>query len=119
MLEMSERESSDVWHNQQPAHKAWAELRRRSLEAFSRSRYTATVGCSQEVSQYSAEVDTSQARQGGLATLAEDQYWQNLDARGDACAAVRETERHVNQLLHSGAGDLPANNDHAVASITQ
>ena len=50
---------------------------------------------------------------------AEDQYWQNLDARADACAAVRETERHVNQLLHSGAGDLTANNDHAVASITQ
>ena len=34
-------------------------------------------------------------------------------------AAVQKTERHVNQLLHSGAGDLTANNDHAVASIRQ
>ena len=34
-------------------------------------------------------------------------------------AAVQKTERHVNQLLHSGAGDLTANNDHTVASITQ
>ena len=39
--------------------------------------------------------------------------------RGDARVAVQQTERHVNQLLHSGAGDLTANNDHAVASITQ
>ena len=29
--------------------------------------------------------------------------------------AAEKTERHVNQLLHSGAGDLTANNDHAVA----
>ena len=80
----------------------------------------ATVGRSQEVSQYSAEVDASQARQGGLATfsrrpvLAEFRCY-TIDHR----AAVKKTERHVNQLLHSGAGDLTANNDHAVTSITQ
>ena len=39
--------------------------------------------------------------------------------RGDARVAVQKAERHVNQMLHSGAGDLTANNDHAVASTTQ
>ena len=41
MLEMSDRESSDVRRNQQPAHKAPAELERRSFEA--ESRYTAAT----------------------------------------------------------------------------
>ena len=51
MLEMSERESSDVRRNQQSQHtKPRAELRRRSLEAESRTT-AATVGRSQEVSQ--------------------------------------------------------------------
>ena len=51
---------------------------------------------------------------------AEDQYWQSLDcyAIGHR-AAVQKTERPLDQLLHSGAGDLTANNDHAVTSITQ
>ena len=35
--------------------------------------------------------------------------------RGDARVAVQKTKRRVNQLLHSGAGDLTAKNDHAVA----
>ena len=35
--------------------------------------------------------------------------------RGDARVAVHKTKRHVNQLLQSGAGDLTANNEHAVA----
>ena len=48
---------------------------------------------------------------------AEDHYWQNLDARGDACTAVRETERHVNQFIHSGAGDLTANSDVGDSSV--
>ena len=76
-----------------------AELRRRSLEA--ESRYTAaTVGRSQEVSRHSAE----------------DQYWQSLDATRLATAQqCKKTERHLDQLLHSRAGDLIANNDHAVA----
>ena len=51
---------------------------------------------------------------------AEDQYWQSLDAARLATAQqCKKTERHLDQLLHSGAGDLTANNDHAVASITQ
>ena len=100
MLEMSEREIPAA-STQSPG----AELRRRSLETFSRSRFSAaavvgrsqevsqhaTVGCPQKVSQYSAEVDASQARQGGLSrrrVLPEFRC-----ARGDACAAMRETER--------------------------
>ena len=47
---------------------------------------------------------------------AEDQYWQSLDAtRLITAQQCKKTERHVNQLLHIGAGDLTANNDHAVA----
>ena len=46
----------------------------------------------------------------------DDEYSQNLDAtRLIAAQQCKKTERHVNQLLHSGAGDLTANNDHAVA----
>ena len=41
---------------------------------------------------------------------------QNLDARRDACATVRKTERHVNQLLHCGAVDFTANNNHSSVS---
>ena len=37
----------------------------------------------------------------------------------DHRAAVQKTERHVNQLLHSGAGDFTANNDHAVAEYSE
>ena len=45
---------------------------------------------------------------------------QNLDAtRLITAQQCKKTKRHVNQLLHSGAGDLTADNDHAVARITQ
>ena len=89
-----------------------AELRRRSLEA--ESRYTAaTVGLSQEVSQKAATVGRSQEVS---RHSAEDQYWQSLDATRLATAQqCKKTERHLDQLLHSRAGDLIANNDHAVA----
>ena len=97
-----------------PAEQQW------DTEAQGPEHHGAYLERSQEVSQYSAAVDASQARQGGLATPSRRPVLAECEcARGDACAAVRQTERHVNQLLHSGAGDLTANDDHAVASITQ
>ena len=125
--------SSDVSRNQQPAHKAPGRVEAKKPRSIQQK-----VGIPQQrwdahrrsvsTQQWDAHRRSHSIQQKSMHRKrekedsrhsAEDQYWQNLDARGDACAAVRETERHVNQLLHSGAGDLTANNDHAVASIAQ
>ena len=94
MLEMSERESSDVRRNQQPAHKAPGRVEAKEPRSVKQK-----VGKPQQ--QWDAH---------RRPVLAEFRC-----VRGDACVAVEKTKRHVNQLLHSGAGDLTANNDHAVA----
>ena len=113
MLEMSERESSDVWHSQQPAHKAPGRVEAKEPRSIQQKvGIPATVGRSQK----GLTVSNSGMLTGGLTTfsripvLAEFRCY----AIGHR-AAVQKTERHVNQLLHSGAGDLTANNDHAVA----
>ena len=95
-----------------------SQVRRRSLEAFSRSRFSANetqVRRSQEVfSQYSAE---SRRRSEALtgAPLEEDEILQNSTACVDGRAAVQEkgtahvkhlahgAKRHEAQLSHSGA----------------
>ena len=102
MLEMSERESSDVRRT-----KPRAELRRRSLEA--ESRYTAsnsgTLTGGPTVSSNSGTLT------GGLTAFSRRPVLAEFRCvRGDARVAVQKTKRHVNQLLHSGAGDLTANN---------
>ena len=115
MLEMSERERSDEWRNQQPAHKAPGRVEAkepRSRKSVYRSNSGTLTG--------GLTVSNSGMLTGGLTTfsrrpvLAEFRCY----AIGHR-AAVQKTERHVNQLLHSGAGDLTANNDHVVASTTQ
>ena len=99
MLEMSERESSDVRRNQQPAHKGPGRVEAKELRSR-KSVYRSNSG----------------TLTGGLTAFSRRPVLAEFRCvRGDARAAVQKTKRHVNQLLHSGAGDLTANNDHAVA----
>ena len=99
MLEMSERESSDVRRNQQPAHKA-----------------PGRVEAKEPRSRKSVYRSNSGTLTGGLTAFSRRPVLAEFRCvRGDARVAVQKTKRHVNQLLHSGAGDLTANNDHAVA----
>ena len=99
MLEMSERESSDVRRNQQPAHKA-----------------PGRVEAKEPRSRKSVYRSNSGTLTGGLTAFSRRPVLAEFRCvRGDARVAVQKTERHVNQLLHSGVGDLTANNDHAVA----
>ena len=111
MLEMSERESSDVRRNQQPAQKAPGrveakEPRRRKL-AYRSNSGTLTGGLT---------VSSSGTLTGGLTAFSRRPVLAEFRCvRGDARVVVQKTKRHVNQLLHSGAGDLTANNDRAVA----
>ena len=51
MLKMSERESSDVRRNQQPAHKAPGRVEAKEPRSRKSVYTAATVGRSQEVSQ--------------------------------------------------------------------
>ena len=82
-----------------------AELRRRSFEA--ESRYTAATVVT---------VSSSKTLTGGLTAFSRrPELAEFRCVRGDARVAVQKTKRRVNQLLHSGAGDLTAKNDHAVA----
>ena len=96
---MLERESSDVRRNQQPAHKA-----------------PGRVEAKEPRSRKSENRSNSGTLTGGLTAFSRRPVLAEIRcARGDARGAVQKTKRHVNQLLHSGAGDLTANNDHAVA----
>ena len=99
MLEMSDRESSDVRRSQQPAHKAPGRVEAKEPRSR-KSVYRSNSGTLTE----------------GLAAFSRRPVLAEFRCvRGDARVAVQKTKRHVNQLLHSGAGDLTANNDHAVA----
>ena len=95
-------------------------IQKKSLYRSNSGTLTGGLTVSSSGIQYSSEVDASQARQGGLATFSRRPVLAELrcNAIGHS-AAVQNTERHVNQLLHSGAGDLTATNDHAVTSTTQ
>ena len=123
MLEMSERESSDVRRNQQPAHKAPGRVEAkepRSRKSVYRSNSgTLTGGLTVSNSGTltgGLTVSSSGTLTGGLTAFSRRPVFAEFRCvRGDAHVAVQKTKRHVNQLLHSGAGDLTANNDHVVA----
>ena len=101
----------DVRRNQQPAHKAPGRVEAkepRSRKSVYRSNSGTLTG--------GLTVSSSGTLTGGLTAFSRRPVLAEFRCvRGDARVALQKTQRHVNQLLHSGAGDLTANNDHAVA----
>ena len=96
MLEMSERESSDVWRNQPPAHKAPGrveakELRSIQQKSVSRSSSGGTLtGGLTEFKLMHRKRDKQDSRHS-----AEDQYSQNLDAREEMPAAQCKRQKEM------------------------
>ena len=85
MLEMSERESSDVWRSQQPAHKAPGRVEAKELRS-SKSVYRSNSG----------------TLTGGLTAFSRRPVLAEFRCvRGDVRVAVQKTKRHVNQFLRN------------------
>ena len=92
---MSERESSDVWRSQQPAHrvpgrveaKEPRSIQQKSLFFSSSSGGTLTVSLTISVHRKRDKKDSRHS--------AEDQYIQNLDARAGTTAQQCERQRDM------------------------
>ena len=95
MLDMSERESSDMWRNQPPAHKAPGRVEAKELREHSAEVRTPQQQLwdahrrfhSIQQKSMHRKRDKEDSRQS-----AEDQYCQNLDAR--AGTPAQQCERH-------------------------